>query len=82
MYDKEFFSPAIFHIIHMKNKTSLLFYSCINSYGVKMQGPSTTICRNVFNPSCSLFPYRRVADSFDVEPGGGSHAEADRCDRG
>lgn len=33
----------------------------------------------VFN---SAFPYRRVADSFDVEPGGGSQAEADRCDRG
>lgn len=43
---------------------------------------STTICRNVFNPSCSAFPYRCVADSFDVEPGGGSQAEADRCDRG
>lgn len=65
-------------ILHVKNKTLYLFYFYIHSYGVKMNGfPSPPSAERFFNPSCSAFPYRRVADSFDVEPGGGSQAEAD-----
>lgn len=44
--------------------------------------PSSTIDRNVFNPPRSHFHIASVADSFDVVPGGGSRAEADRCGRG